>query len=99
MTASSFDERLDDARFAMKEKARETPLGPWTAVTDAPAKDLEPLARVAAHIAEGFAERYGLTVAPPGEQAVASLRTSRITGFPRSRRLRGARVTRVAAST
>jgi hypothetical protein len=71
VTASSFDERLDDARSVMKNKARETRLGPWTAVTDAPAKDLEPLARVAAHIAEAFAERYGLTPGPPGEQAVA----------------------------
>ena len=71
VTAGSFDERLDDARSAMKEKARKVPLGPWTAVTDAPEKDLEPLARVAAHVAEGFAERYGLRPAAPGEQAIA----------------------------
>lgn len=71
VTAGSFDERLDDARSAMKDRARDVPLGPWTAVTDAPAKDLEPLARVAAHVAEGFAERYDLTPTPPGEQAIA----------------------------
>ncbi|MCM3878372.1 MAG: hypothetical protein NEA02_18385 [Thermoanaerobaculia bacterium] len=71
VTAGSFDERLVDARSAMKDRAREVPLGPWTAVTDAPAEDLEPLARVAAHVADGFAERYGLSPAPPGEQAIA----------------------------
>jgi hypothetical protein len=71
VTAGSFDERLDDARSAMMNKAREVPLGPWTAVTDAPARDLEPLARVAAHVAEGFTERYGLSPGPPGEQAIA----------------------------
>ncbi len=71
VTANSFDERLGDARSAMKDKARETTLGPWTALTDAAAKDLEPLARVAAHLADGFTERYGLKVDPPGEQAIA----------------------------
>jgi hypothetical protein len=98
VTADSFEERLADAKTSMKGLAREAPLGPWTAVTDAPAKDLEPLARVAAHLAATFTERYGLQVDPPGEQAVAlftNLRDYRaflaVTGYP------GATLTRVAA--
>ena len=71
VTADTFEERLADARTSMKGLAREERIGPWTALTDAPAKDLEPLARVAAHLAEGFTERYGLPVQPPGEQAIA----------------------------
>ncbi len=70
VTADAFEERLADARTSMKGLARNVTLGPWSAVTDAPAKDLESLARVAAHLAEGFTERYGLKVEPPGEQAV-----------------------------
>jgi hypothetical protein len=98
VTANSYEERLGDANTSMKGLAREAPLGPWTAVTDAPAMDLEPLARVAAHLAEGFTERYGLKVDAPGEQAVVlftNLRDYRsflaITGYP------GATLTRVAA--
>ena len=71
VTADSFEERLADVRSAMNDRARETRLGPWTTVTDAPDKDLAPLARVAAHLAEAFTERYGLRVETPGEQAVA----------------------------
>lgn len=71
VAADSLEERLADAKTAMKGLSREVRLGPWTGVTDAPAKDLEPLARVAAHLAESFTERYGLTVEPPGEQAIA----------------------------
>lgn len=71
VTADSFEERLADAKAAMKGHARTTSLGPWTAFTDAPSKDLAPLARVASHLAEAFTERYGLIVEPPGEQAIA----------------------------
>ena len=66
-------------------------------MTDVPAKDLEPLARVAAHLPEGFTERYGLKAEPPDEQAVVlftNLRDYRaflaVTGYP------GATLTRVA---
>ena len=71
VTADTFEERLADARTSMRGLGRAARIGPWTALTDAPAKDLEPLARVATHLAEGFTERYGLKVEPPGEQAIA----------------------------
>ncbi len=97
VTADSLEERLNDARSAMKGKAREAPLGPWTAVTDVPQEDLARLARVATHLAAGYAERYGLKPAPPGEQAVAlftNLRDYR--AFLAAAGVPGATLTRVA---